>query len=44
MVENIIQMKYRIAINVRVSVGKILYMKKIIFGILLPIVAKMINI
>ena len=44
MVENIIQMKYRIAINVRVSVRNIIYMKKIIFGILLPIVAKMINI
>ena len=44
MVENVIQIKSGIMINVDVSVKYIIYVKKIVFGILLPVVAKMVNI
>ena len=44
MVENVIQIKSGIAINVDVSVKNIIYVNKIIFGILLHVVAKMVNI
>ena len=43
MVENVIQINGGIMINVDVSV-KNMYVKKIIFGILLHVVAKMVNI
>ena len=41
---NVIQIKSGIAINVDVSVENIIYVKKNIFGILLHVVAKMVNI
>ena len=44
MEENAIQIKSRIAINVGVSVKNIIYVKKIVFGILLHLVVKMVNI
>ena len=44
MVENVIQIKSGIRINVDMSVKNIIYVKKIIFGILLHAVAKMVNI
>ena len=44
MVENVIQIKSGIRINVDMSVKNIIYVKKIIFGILLHPVAKMVNI
>ena len=44
MEEDVIQIKNGITINVDVSVKSIIYVKKIIFGILLHVVAKMINI
>ena len=44
MVENITQIKSGIMINVDASAKNITYVKKIIFGILLQVVAKMVNI
>ena len=44
MVENVIQIKSGITINVDMSVKNIIYVKKIIFGILLHAVATMVNI
>ena len=44
MKENVFQIKSRIMINVDVNAKNIIYMKKIIFGILLHVVAKMGNI
>ena len=44
MEEDVIQIKRGIMINVDMSVKNIIYMKKIIFGILLHVVAKMQNI
>ena len=46
MVDNVIEIKIRITINVDVSVKNIKYVKKIMFGILLLLhaVAKMANI
>ena len=44
MVENVIQIKSGIMINVNASAKKVIYVKKIIFGILLCVVAKMVNI
>ena len=44
MEENIIQINGGITINVNVSVKKVAYVKKIIFGTLLHVVAKMENI
>ena len=44
MEENIIQINGGIMINVDVSVKNIVYMKKIISGILLHVVAKMVKI
>ena len=44
MEENIIQINRGIMINVDVSVKNIVYMKKIISGILLHVVAKMVKI
>ena len=44
MEEDVIQIKRGIRINVDMSVKNIIYMKKIIFGILLHVVAKMQNI
>ena len=43
MVENVIQIKSGIMINVNASAKKIIYVKKIIFGILLCVVAKMVK-
>ena len=42
--ENIIQIKSGIMINVDVSIKNIIYGKKIIFGILLHVVAKRVNV
>ena len=42
MVENVIQIKSGIMINVDVSVKDIIYVKKIIFGILLHVIAKLV--
>ena len=42
--ENIIQIKSEIKINAHASTKKIIYVKKITFGILLHVVAKMVNI
>ena len=42
MVESVIQVKSRIAINVDASVKMIIYVKMIILGILLHVVAKMV--
>ena len=44
MEENVIQIKSGITINVSVSVKNIIYVKKIIFRILLHVLAKMENI
>ena len=44
MQENEIQINSGIAIDVNVSVKNIIYMKKIVLGILLLVVQKMINI
>ena len=44
MVKNIIQIQSGIMIKVDVNVKNIIYMKKILFGILLHVVAKMVNI
>ena len=44
MLENVIQIKSGITINVNVSVKNITYVKKVIFEILLHVVAKMVNI
>ena len=44
MVENVIQIKSGITINADVSVKNIIYVKKVIFGIILFVVAKMVNI
>ena len=44
MEEDVIQIKRGIMINVDMSVKNIIYMKKIVFGILLHVVAKMQNI
>ena len=41
MQENLIQINCRITVNVNVSVKNFVYMKKIIFGILLHVVVKM---
>ena len=44
MVENVIQIKSGIMINIGASVRNIIYVKKIMFRILLPVVGKMVNI
>ena len=44
MEKNVIQINGGITINVDVSVKNIIYVKKIIFGLLLRVVAKMENI
>ena len=44
MEENVIQINFLVTINVDVSVKNVTYVKKIIFGILLYVVAKMENI
>ena len=44
MVEGVIQIKCGIMINLDASVKNVIYVKKIIFGILLHVVAKMVNI
>ena len=44
MEKNVIQIKSGIMINADVSVKYIIYAKKIIFGIILHVVAKMVNI
>ena len=44
MKENVIQIKSGIIINVDACAKNIIYVKKIIFGILLHVVAKMVNI
>ena len=44
MEENIIQIKSGIKINVDASVKNMIYMRKNIFGILLHIVSKMVNV
>ena len=44
MKENVFQIKNGIMINVDVSVKNMIYVKKIIFGILLYVVVKMVNI
>ena len=44
MVENVIHIKNGIMIDVDASAKNIIYVKKIIFGILLHVVAKMVNI
>ena len=41
--ENVIQIKSKITTNVDASVKNIIYVKKIVFGILLHVVAKMEN-
>ena len=41
---NVIQIKNEIMINVDVSVTNIIYVEKMIFGILLHVVVKMVNI
>ena len=43
-VEIVVQIKSGIRINVNVSAKNIIYIKKIIFGILLHVVAKIVNI
>ena len=42
--KNVIQINDRITINVNVSVKNVIYVKKIIFGILLHVISKMENI
>ena len=44
MAENEIQIKSEIIINVDVNIKNIIYVKKIIFGILLHVFVKMVNI
>ena len=44
MVRSLIQIKSGIMINVNVSVKNLIYVKKIIFGILLHVAAKIVNI
>ena len=44
MEENVIQINGGITINVDVSVKKVIYVKKIMFGILLHVIVKMENI
>ena len=44
MVESVIQIKSGIMMNVSVSEKNIIHVKKIIFGILLHVVANMVNI
>ena len=44
MEENVIQINGGIMINVNVSVKSVMYMKKIMFGILLHVVVKTLNI
>ena len=44
MEDNVIQINGGLTINVDVSVKNILYVKKIILGIVLHVVAKMVNI
>ena len=44
MAENVIQIKGRIVVKVGASVKNMIYLKKIIFGILQHVVAKMVNI
>ena len=44
MKENVFQIKSRIMVNVDVNAKNIIYVKKIIFGIVLHVVAKMGNI
>ena len=44
MEQNVIQINGRITISVNVSVKKIMYVKKIMFGILLHVIVKMENI
>ena len=44
MAENEIQIKSEIIINVDVNIKNIIYVKKIIFGILLHVYVKMVNI
>ena len=44
MEENVIQINDRITINAHVSVKNVLYVRKIMFGILLHVVVKMGNI
>ena len=44
MKKNVIQINGEITINVNVIVKDIIYVKKIIFGILLHVVVKMVNI
>ena len=44
MVENVIQIKKGAMINIDASLKNIIYVKKIIFGILLHVVAKMVSI
>ena len=44
MVESEIQIKSGITINVDASAKSIIYVKKVIFGILLHVVAKLVNI
>ena len=44
MIENVIQNESGITINSNVSVKNIIYVKKIMFGILLHAVVKMVNI
>ena len=43
MVENVIQFKSGIMVNVGSSAENIIYGEKVIFGILLHVVAKMVN-
>ena len=44
MIENVIHIKTALMINVGASVKNIIYVKKIIFGTLLHVVVKMVNI
>ena len=44
MLENVIEIKKGKMINVHASVKNIMYVKKIIFGILLFVIVKMLNI
>ena len=44
MVENVIQINIELMINVDVSLNNIMYVKEIMFGILLHVVVKMENI
>ena len=44
MVENLIQIKSEITINVYENTKNIIFVKEVIFGILLHVVAKMVNI